>query len=254
MPHVETLSDQLSQAVAQYDNSIDKELGIVYDKRKEYENSVQLINAKVSSLLDKRQNDAQQIFPHFFERFKTDGVEHNIYIGQSLVENKPYSKVYLNNLRLWQLKTMCELEQEFYAVQQNITFKLSCASLVLVYGNDLSIRFRVDEKKLDVDGAYNARYEIVKKRIDKANIKGTSERITQKGKLVVVYSQKKDELEYLRYINYLQSKGYLKDNVEKLVLEDLQGVVGLKAIRADFNYNNQKQKVRFKDFERQTEK
>jgi hypothetical protein len=254
MPHVETLSDQLSETVAQYNNSIDKELGIVYDKRKEYENSVQLINAKVSSLLDKRQNEAQQIFPHFFERFKTDGVEHNIYIGQSLVENKPYSKVYLNNLRLWQLKTMCELEQEFYAVQQNITFKLSCASLVLVYGNDLSIRFRVDEKKLDVDGAYNARYEIVKKRIDKANIKGTSERITQKGKLVVVYSQKKDELEYLRYINYLQSKGYLKDNVEKLVLEDLQGVVGLKAIRADFNYNNQKQEVRFKDFERQTEK
>ncbi len=29
----------------------------------------------------------------------------------------------------------------------------------------------MDEKRFDVDGAYNARYEIVKKRIDKAYVK-----------------------------------------------------------------------------------
>jgi hypothetical protein len=40
----------------------------------------------------------------------------------------------------------------------------------------------MDEKRFDVDGTYNARYEVVKKRIDKANIKGTKERITQKRK------------------------------------------------------------------------
>jgi hypothetical protein len=236
MGHIKNLSADLENQVNIYRSSIDKDLGIVYVKRKAYEEAVQLINIKVSSLLDEKQKEAQQIFPHFFERFKTDGVEHNIYIGQSLVKNKIYNKVYLNNLKLWQLTTMCEMEQEFYDVQKQKVFQLDCASLVLVFGNSLSIRFRVDEKKLDVDGAYNARYEIIKKRIDKANIKGTKERITQKGKLVIVYSQKKDGLEYLRYISYLQSKGYLEDFVETVILEDLQGVVGLKAIRVRIKY------------------
>ncbi len=44
--------------------------------------------------------------------------------------------------------------------------------MLLVHSNPLAIRFRIDEKRFDVDGAYNARYEIIKKRVDKANIKG----------------------------------------------------------------------------------
>jgi len=254
MVHVKNLSDDLKTQVEAYNKEINEETGIIYDKRKEYENAVQLINTKVSGLLDDKQHEAQQIFPHFFERFKTDGVEHNMYIGQSLVKNKEYNRVYLNNLRLWQLTTMCEMEQEFYSVQENKTFQLDCASLVLVFGNNLSIRFRVDEKKLDVDGAYNARYEIIKKRIDKAHIKGTTERITQKGKLVIVYSQKKDELEYLRYIKYLQSKGYLEDFVETVILEDLQGVVGLKAIRVNIKYNTIPSKITYNDLVKEIEK
>ena len=236
MDHIKNLSSELESKVNIYLEIIDKELGVVYNKRRVYEEAVQLINIKVSAMLDQKQKDAQQIFPHFFERFKTDGVEHNIYIGQSLVKNKKYNKVYLNNLKLWQLTTMCEMEHEFYDVQRSNKFHLDCASLILVFGNSLSVRFRVDEKKLDVDGAYNARYEIIKKRIDKASIKGTSERITKKGMLVIVYSQKKDELEYLRYISYLQSKDYLTDFLETVVLEDLQGVVGLKAIRVGIKY------------------
>lgn len=254
MIHIESLSTDLKSQVKTYNSEINEETGIVYDKRKEYENTVQLINTRVSGLLDDKQKEAQQIYPHFFERFKTDGVEHNMYIGQSLVKNKGYNKVYLNNLRLWQLTTMCEMEQEFYNVQQGNEFQLDCASLLLVFGNSLSVRFRVDEKKLDVDGAYNARYEIIKKRIDKAHIKGTNERITQKGKLVIVHSQKKDELEYLRYIKYLQSKGYLEDFVETVTLEDLQGVVGLKAIRVNIKYSNVPKKITYDDLVKEIEK
>jgi hypothetical protein len=101
----------------------------------------------------------------------------------------------------------------------------------------LSINFRMDEKRFDVEGAYNARYEIVKKRIDKAHIKGTSERITAVRKLVIVYTREEDEREYLRYIRFLQSKGYLTVNGHEVVdVEDLQGVSGLKALRAEINY------------------
>ena len=78
--------------------------------------------------------------------------------------------------------------------------------MILVFNQPLSIRFRMDEKQFDVDGTYNARYEVVKKRVDKAVIKGTDERITQKGKITIIYSQKEDETEYLRYVSFLQSK------------------------------------------------
>ena len=89
----------------------------------------------------------------------------------------------------------------------------------------------MDEKRFDVDGTYNARYEVVKKRIDKANIKGTKERITQKEKITIVYSHKDEETEYLKYIKYLQFKKILEPTIEQFEVEELQGVSGLRAIR-----------------------
>ncbi|NNF19498.1 MAG: GAF domain-containing protein, partial [Flavobacteriaceae bacterium] len=175
-------------------------------------------------------------FPHYFERYKTDGVEHNMYIGQSIAETREFEPLYLNNLRLWQLQVMCEMENAYYNLKSKLPVKLDVASLILVYNSALSIRFRMDEKHFDVDGTYNARYEVIKKRIDKSFIKGTEERLTQTGKLCIIYSQKKDELEYLRYIKFLKSKGYFTDNIEILELEGLQGVSGLKAIRAEILY------------------
>src|SRR5205823_6487557 len=82
-----------------------------------------------------------------------------------------------------------------------------------------SIRFRFDEKRFDVDGAYDIRYEIVKKRIDKAVIKGTAERITQPGKVAIVYSHPAEGHEYRGYIEYLQSLGYFTGEVEDVELE-----------------------------------
>ena len=126
---------------------------------------------------------------------------------------------------------------------------LRVASLVLVHSNPLAIRFRMDEKQFDVDGAYNIRYEIIKKRIDKAHIKGTDERLTVPGKISIVYSQDKDAREYLKYIKYLQSKNYF-GKVEELELEDLQGVSGLKALRVEVVYRedfNEKDTITFQD-------
>jgi hypothetical protein len=99
----------------------------------------------------------------------------------------------------------------------------------------MAIKFRMDEKQFDVDGAYNIRYEIIKKRIDKAYIKGTEDRLTVPGKIAIVYSQDKDALEYTKYINYLQSKKQL-GKLEHLELEDLQGASGLKALRVEVLY------------------
>jgi hypothetical protein len=176
------------------------------------------------------------MFPHYFERYKTDGVEHSMYIGGSIAKDREFDKLYLGNLRLWQLQVMCEMENKFYAMKSKLPVKLDVASLVLVYSTPLAIRFRMDEKRFDVDGTYNARYEIIKKRIDKSYVKGSNERLTQKGKLTIVYSQRKDEREYMRYIRFLQAKGYFTNAVEIVEIEGLQGVSGLKAIRAEIAY------------------
>ncbi len=236
MEHLSKQSKQLKKLVEEYQGKLNPETGVVYDLRKNYDETVQKLNRTMARFIDRKEFEAQKIYPHYFERYRTDGVDHNIYIGASLTYKRPFNKVYLYNLRLWQLSTMCEMENRFYQVQKTTPVKLDAASLILVFNSTLSIRYRMDEKKFDVDGTYNARYEIIKKRIDKAFIKNTEERITVKGKIVIVYSQSADEREYLRYIKYLQTKKYLGDEVEILELEDVQGVIGLKALRVNILY------------------
>lgn len=239
LEHLQGQTPDLGEKISAYQEALDPKTGIIYNHRKNYDEAVQQTNRVLARYIDRKQVEAQKAFPHYFERYKTDGVEHSIYIGASMVnkKHKPFDSIYLYNMRLWQISTMCEMENRFYEIQENMPLALDAASLILVFSSTISIRYRMDEKKFDVDGAYNARYEIIKKRIDKACIKGTDERITQKGKLAIVYSQSSDEREYLRYIKYLQLKKYLGENVELLELEDVQGVVGLKAIRVEILYH-----------------
>ncbi|WP_379667247.1 GAF domain-containing protein [Pseudotenacibaculum haliotis] len=247
--HIRDLGKGLSKEVDVYMDRLDPVLHVVYEKRKAYEDSVSMLNDKLAKFIDKKQTEAQEMFPHYFERYKTDGVEHDMYIGQSLVKNKTFDPIYLYNLRLWQLQLMCEMENVANTMRSCIPHDLQVASLILVHSNPLAIKFRMDEKQFDVDGAYNIRYEIIKKRIDKAHIKGTDERLTIPGKISIVYSQDKDADEYLKYIKYLQSKNFL-GKVEKLELEDLQGVSGLKALRIEVVYQkdfDEKNTITFQD-------
>ena len=239
--HLKANDEELKDLILAYEEAIDSSTESYYDHRKNYDESVMRINKELAMVIDHRQEDAQAMFPHYFERYKTDGVEHNMYIGDSISGQLPFNPLYLSNLKLWQLQVMCEMENTHYNLKPELTVPLDVASLMLVYSTSLSIRFRMDEKRFDVDGTYNARYEVIKKRIDKSYIKGTNERLTQPGKLSIVYSQKKDEMEYLRYISFLKSKGYFTNNIEIVELDGLQGVTGLKAIRAEILYKKGKE-------------
>ena len=234
--HLKEKDAKLASLIDSYRNEIEDSMGLVYKHRKAYDESVMIINKRLAAILDEKQLEAQKMYPHFFERFKTDGVEHNMYIGEAITREDGFNKIYLYNLRLWQLQAICEMENEHYKLSRKLPHPLEVASMILVFNTSLSVRFRMDEKRFDVDGTYNARYEVVKKRVDKAYIKGTTERVTQKGKISIVYSQKEDELEYLRYIKFLQAKKYLGKKLEIVELEALQAVTGLKAIRVGVLY------------------
>ncbi len=236
--HIETLSPELKESLEVYHKHLDPAFGTVYKQRKDYEQTVKLINDKVSDYLEKTQVAAQKMFPHYFEKFQTDGVDHNLYIGQSMVNNKTFHTLYLQNLRLWQLLIMCETETMVHRLKPNMKTNLEICSLILVHSNPMTIHFRKDEKQFGVEGAYNIRYEIIKKRIDKAIVKETNERLTLPGKIAIVYSHDRDAQEYVNYLRYLQSINYIGTDIEWLTLKDMQGVTGLKALRADVIYQN----------------
>lgn len=236
-PVLEFLNSQshTSDLVQKYRKSLDPKLGVIYHQRKDYEHSVTMINERISQYIDQQQVLAQGMFPHYFEKYKTDGVEYNAYIGQSLVQSQTFHPLHLKNMRLWQLLITCGVHNLHQSYKDELPVPLDITSLILAHSNLLAIRFRMDEKRFDVDGAYNIRYEILKKRIDKAYIKGTTERLTQPGKLAIVYSQDWEAEEYLQYIHYLQSINYLDDKIERLEIQDLQGTTGLQALRVSFN-------------------
>src|SRR5207244_9367979 len=101
-----------------------------------------------------------------------------------------FDPLYLKSLRLWQLMVVCGIAARADRLGAELPLPLQATHLVLVQHAPLSIRFRFDEKRFDVDGAYDIRYEIVKKRIDKALVKGATERVTQPGKSAIAYAQR----------------------------------------------------------------
>jgi hypothetical protein len=66
-------------------------------------------------------------------------------------------------------------------------------------------------------------------------LKDSEERLTMPGKIALIYFQGRDIEEYLGYIHYLQEQNVLNRDLEYLELEELQGVVGLKALRIGVN-------------------
>jgi hypothetical protein len=223
--------ENLQRVIARYRANLDPTFGVVYKRRKAFEESLGLINQAISDYLDDAETEAQKMFPHYFEKYKTDGVEFTIYLGSSLVKNRTFDVFNLRNFRLWQLLVMIEVSRKIEALKIKMKTVLEITQLILVHDQPISIRFRPDEKQFDVDGAYDIRYEIVKKRIDKAHIKNTGERLTQPGKLAIVYNQAKVEDEYKRYFHYLKAKGMITGAVEELELEELPGATGLRALR-----------------------
>ena len=236
--HLHSTQPFVKNEVEHYFASLDPQLGVLYHHRKEYEQSISRINDTLARFIDKEQKEAQKLYPHYFERFITDGLEFNIHMGQSITPRKKFDEIYLRNMKMWQLTVLTKAARITHKLEEELSHPLRTTQLILAHSQPLSISFRTEERKFDVDGAYNTRYEIVKKRIDKVRIKETNERLTQPGKIAIVYSQSKDAAEYTEYIEFLQSQNLLKPGIEKHDLEELQGVIGLRALRVDVNFDD----------------
>ena len=129
---------------------------------------------------------------------------------------------------------MVELHHILENQRPSLSLDMTVSYLILVFNSTLNISFRMEEKRFDVDGAYHIRYEVLKKRVDKALIAGTKKRLTCSDKISIVFLQEKDKQEYLAYLQYLIEEELLDNEIEEVDLEKVQGVQGLKAIRVSF--------------------
>ena len=228
---LETSGPPVKALIDKYRDNVHPEARSVYKRRKDFDESVRTLNLAVSGLLEREQAEAQVQFPHYFDKNTTDGVDQNIYVGSSLVPDGRWDPLYLKNLKLWQFLTLCRIARLTETLRPQLPVPLDLTHLIMVQDLPITIRFRSDERKFNVDGAYNIRYEIMKKRIDKAVVKQTGQRLTQPGAIAVVYSQTEESRDYRQFIEYLTAQGWLEPGVEELELEDLQGIHGLKALR-----------------------
>ena len=224
--------DQLRGRVEAFEGAVAAARPGGMSRREAYERSVRKVTSVVNGVITAAQREAQRFVPHYFSKYRTDGIEFNIYAGQSLLQTGVFSEeVHLQNLRLWQLQTMVNVTKAAAGIRDRLEVEMSTAQLILAFGNQITLQFRMDEKRFDVEGSYNVRYEVIKKRIDKALIRGTEERLTIADHVAIVYSHHSDRRIYHDLVDYLHGTGEVVGEVEDLELEPMQGVDGLYGLR-----------------------
>lgn len=235
---IETAFSNLKDICPELDTMIEKYIGgnslkdgVIFKRRNEFDESISRINKVISAELAFQQEKAQKIVPHYFDKQKSDGIEYNMYAGSSIAGNAKVSAFHIKSLRMWQLETMCRIAQKCIGLKEELKFKMDVTHLIYVQNIPVAIKFFYDEKRFDIAGSYDARHEIIKKRIAKAELKNCKERLVQPGKIAIVYLQDSDAIEYQQYLSFLKSKNFLKGDIESCELEDMQGVQGLKALR-----------------------
>ena len=226
----------LAASIQHYFAQTDPVTGLFNQAQKRYERSMDWLNSAVNEYIDEEEKKLQTIFPHYFERYRTDGTEYTIYVGQSITPSRTFELEVSRRLYRWQLASMIEMAHLTHRLLPSLPLPLQTTQLILAHGQPVDISFRHDERRFDVEGSYSIHYEVLKKRIDKAYIEGTQERLTQPNTIALVYSHASEIAEYLPFITQLQTDGQLQSALEYLDLEPMQGIIHLKALRIHINY------------------
>jgi hypothetical protein len=225
------LTPVLLQEREEYRQAIEETNGVVFQRRRQLEDAMQLINREIGKHLELFKDELYKYYPVYFDKFRTDGIDYDIYAGQSLAPKVAFTKQHLSQIRYSQVQSMAEITRVTASLLPLMDYPLQTTQLIFVNTRSIDISFRDDERRFDVEGAYNIRYQVIKKRIDKVTIKNSDERLTQPGKIAIVYFNEQDASEFAGYIRDLQKKQILKKDLEYLELQELQGVRGLKALR-----------------------
>ncbi len=230
---------QAEKAIDEYNSSLDPKKRTVYQRRKDFDESVLTFNSTVATYLDGEQTVAQSAFPHYFDKHKTDGVDYTIYVGASMAENEDFNELHADYLRLWQMIVACGIGWHAQRLKRSLQVKLDVTHLIHISHNPVAISFRFDEKRFDVDGTHNTGLQIIRSRLDKATVKHGGERLTQPGKIAVVFSRQEEEEAIRLHMDFLRDKGFIYEEIESLEIDQLQDVHGLRALRVEINLESE---------------
>jgi hypothetical protein len=129
--HLGTDKPEIAKLIEEYYNALDPDRNIVYRHRKEFEDSITRINDVLDRFIDQEQKVAQTVFPHYFERYITDGIEFNIYIGDALAPYNQFDEIYVKNLKLWQLAILAKAARITHALEKRLSLPLQTTQLIL---------------------------------------------------------------------------------------------------------------------------
>lgn len=217
-------------AVNTYRAACDNDHGCIYRARARYDEMIGKINGLLRETWDRWQVKMQRITSHYCDIEATDGIDHMVYAGQSI--DPKFGNFHLRSLRYEQLRAVCDCARTAFSIQEHYGTKLQVTHLVLVQDATVDIFHDENTERLfDVRGSRDTRYEIVKKRIDKAIDLQVQNRITQPGRLTIVYSTDEEWMEYQQYLRYLMREGWVDGHIERGAVQPLQGVSGLKYAR-----------------------
>lgn len=222
---------------ANYAGRITDNTSIYYRARNSYEESLQRINTTLKEVLDEAEDRLQESIPHYLEKFKSDGWEYNLYAGKSIAPWQPYDADALAKIQNWQVRMMVDMAVAAHRVKTELPHQLATTQLILAHMHPVNIKFRIDERRFDVEGAYSIRYEVIKKRIDKARILNSEERLTQPGTIAIVYAHNREAVAYRTQLQELIKEGKILPDISFFELEKMQGITGMKAMRATINLN-----------------
>ncbi|GAB4021813.1 GAF domain-containing protein [Spirosoma koreense] len=237
LQHLQGNHPELADSIQHYFSQLDETTGQFNQALKAYERSIRWLNTTVKDYISEAETKLQAIYPHYAETFRTDGLEYTLYVGQSMAPQRPFEPEHLHQLYAWQLSSMIDIARLTHRLRPHLPLPLQTTQLILAQSHPLDINFRQDEHRFDVEGSYSIRYEVIKKRIDKAYILDTSERLTQPGTVALVYANHQDIAPYLPLIETLRDQQKIQHTVDQVELEPLQGVFGLKALRLHINFD-----------------
>ena len=223
-------SPEAEAAISAYLAAQDPDHGCVYEARAAYDQMIHQINQALMETWQQQQRTMQQITRHYCDIEATDGIDHMMYGGKSI--DGAFTDFHLHSLRYEQLRAVCACARTSFALKAHHDTEMDITHLVLVQDTTVDITHSGNNERLfEVRGTRDTRYEIVKKRIDKAVDAQSQRRITQPGCLTLVYSTPEEWQEYQAYLRYLQREGWIDTEIEQGTVEPLQGVTGLKFAR-----------------------
>src|SRR5690606_9128293 len=88
---------------------VNQQKGLVGNHTDDFETSLQHLNYLIKDEVRQFTATVQDVFPSYFELFRSDGIEYDMYVGQSITPTKAFEPSFLREIRKQQIISMARI-------------------------------------------------------------------------------------------------------------------------------------------------